>query len=133
MAKRQKKSVDLLLPLDGAAIDRVFNDRYDALCQFCDDNDIPYEDEEYDFGNLLSQCIFNQYRSQYEGIYTDARAAVLASKGHVLIEGIPTTDTDDIDWGLIQCEPVYDDAHITHIRMTVQDADVAMLIKLAVA
>ena len=133
MAKKQRKATVVDLPINGTAIASQARDKFNALCDFCEANDIPFEDNEYDLENLFKRCIYDQFVIEYGELTDHARQSVLERKGHILVEGIPATNEEDINWGLYDCEPVYsDDADVTHIRLTIQDPDVAMLIKLAV-
>lgn len=133
MAKNKLLPTTLTCPISGAEIERRMHHKLDILEQFCFENDIPHEDEEYNIDNLVFNTFCDVVIDTYGDLMDETAVSVFEKKGFLMVDGQPVDDVAEGRIYVFEMEPgkPLKTGFSDTVIMKIHDPDVAMLVKLA--
>jgi hypothetical protein len=133
MAKSKTSPIEIKCPLEVLAVEARALTKLDLLYDFCEQNNIPYRDDEYDIEPLTLQCFGEVVAETYGDILSDAAEATLNRKGFLLSDGKKVYGMDMARMFAYDIEPLMENGSesITHVLIKIHDPDMAMLVKLS--
>lgn len=132
MAKSKVAPTIIRAPIDASDIRARFLTKMDALYAFCQANDIPHEDDEYDTENLIFNTFCDVVIDTYGDLMDETAVAVFKKKGFLVVDGQDVDDAAEARIYVFEMEPALPliTAYADEVIMKIHDPDVAMLVKL---